>query len=142
MKSVKFKEGWLVRLDREEEVTAALETFLREEGIEAGAVSGIGGIRDAELGFFDLPSKTYRRKTVPGNLELIRYGGNITLADGKPFIHAHAVVSGPDFKAWAGHFFSARVAVTGEFILRPADWKVARRPDAFTGLHLMDLAGA
>ena len=141
MKSVNFNEGWLIRLEREEEIAAALEKFLREKGIEAGEVTGIGGILDAVLGFFDLPSKTYKRKTVSGNLELIQYTGNITLLEGKPFIHAHAVVSGPDFKAWAGHFFSARVAITGEFVVRPADWKVERRPDDYTGLNLMELPG-
>lgn len=139
MKALKFDNGYLVRLDRGEEVTEVLERFLKDEGIHAGTVSGLGGIRNAELGYYDLPSRTYQRKRVPGNLELIHYGGNITLTEGRPFIHAHAVVSGPDFKPCSGHFFSAEVALTGEFVVRPADWTVNRLPDDYTGLKLMDL---
>lgn len=139
MKALRFDKGYLVRLDRGEEVTEILERFLGKEGIHAGTVSGLGGVRNVELGYYDLPSKTYRRQRQPGNLELIHYGGNITLLEGKPFIHAHAVVSGPDFKPYSGHFFGAEVTLTGEFVVRPADWKVNRLPDDYTGLKLMDL---
>ena len=102
-------------------------------------VTGLGGIGDAELGFYDLPNKTYLRKKFPGNLELVNYLGNITLVDGKPFIHAHAVISGPDYAAHSGHFFGARVTITGEFVIRPEDWEVKRVPDDYSGLKLMDL---
>ena len=139
MRALEFDGGFLARLERGEEITEALDQFLQDKDIKAGTVTGLGGIENAELGFFDLPTKTYQRKTVPGNLELVHYAGNITLVDGRPFIHAHAVVSGPDFKAWAGHFFSAKVAITGEFVIRPAAWEVDRQPDDFTGLNLMDI---
>lgn len=139
MKSIEFDGGFLARLERGEEVTEALDQFLLDHDIKAGTVTGLGGIESAELGFFDLPTKTYQRKIIPGNLELVHYSGNITLVNGKPFIHAHAVVSGPDFKAWAGHFFSAKVAITGEFVIRRAAWEVYRQPDDFTGLNLIDL---
>ena len=141
MKSLKFNIGYLVRLDRGEEVTQTLERFLGERKIRAGTVAGLGGIRDAELGYYDLPTKTYQRRTIPGNLELIHYNGNITILDGRPFIHAHAVVSGADFESHSGHFFTAEVALTGEFVIRPADWEVERISDDYTGLKLMSLPG-
>jgi predicted DNA-binding protein with PD1-like motif len=141
MRTVEFKGGYLLRLDRGEEITDTLERFLEKNRIHGGTVTGLGGIEDAELGYYDLPTKTYQRTTIPGNLELIVYSGNITLVDGKPFVHAHAVVSGPDFRPHAGHFFQARVALTGEFVVQPADWEVAREEDARTGLKLMDLSG-
>jgi predicted DNA-binding protein with PD1-like motif len=139
MLAAQFSEGYLLRLERDEEVTESLTRFLEEKEIRAGIVSGLGGIADAELGFYDLPTKTYLRRVIPGNLELVHYLGNITQVDGKPFIHAHAVVSGRDYQAYSGHFFQARIAVTGEFVIRPADWKVSRALDDFTGLKLMDL---
>lgn len=134
-----FTGGYLVRLERGEEVQSTLTRFLEEKGIRAGMITGLGGIGDAELGFYDLPNKVYLRRTIPGNLELVSYLGNITLADGKPLIHAHAVVSGRDYQAHSGHFFSAKVTITGEFIIRPADWQVSRALDETSGLKLMDL---
>ena len=100
---------------------------------------GIGGIGDAELGFYDLNKREYLHKTISGNLELVHYMGNITLVEGKVFIHAHAVVSGADYQAHSGHFFGAKVTITGEFFIRPADYQVARVYDEATGLKLMDL---
>ena len=139
MKSLRFDEGYLLRLDRGEKVAGTHKTFLHDERIEGGTITGLGGIRDAELGFFDLESRSYKRSKIPGILELVHYFGIITLVDGNPFIHAHAVVSGSDFKAIAGHFFSAEVAVTGEFVIRPAGWKVERILDDATSLKLMDI---
>ncbi len=124
---------------RGEEVTDTLTKFLKEKRIFAGTITGLGGIADAELGFYDLPTKTYLHQIIPGNLELIHYWGNITLVDGEPFVHAHAIVSGPDYIAKSGHFFSARVAVTGEFVVHPADWGISRSLDEDTGLKLMDI---
>ena len=141
MKGLEFQQGWLLRLERGEEVTETLAGFLKKEGIRAGTVTGLGGIADAELGFYDLPTKTYQRKVIPGNLELVHYWGNITLLEGSPFVHAHAVVSGPDYRAYAGHFFGARVVITGEFVVRPAEWTVERKLDEVTGLKLMDIPG-
>lgn len=140
MKVMKFHGGYLVRLERGEEITKALTTFLKDRHIMAGTVMGLGGIADVELGFYDLTARTYLRKTIPGNLELVYYMGNITLVDEEPFIHAHSVVSGADFHAYAGHFFSAKVAVTGEFTIHPADWEVVRALDDYTGLKLMDIS--
>jgi uncharacterized protein len=134
-----FTGGYLIRLERGEEVQATLTQFLADKSIHAGMITGLGGVGDAELGFYDLINKVYLRKSIPGNLELVSYIGNITLVDDKPFIHAHAVVSGPDYIAYSGHFFSARVTITGEFILRPADWEISRVVDDYSGLKLMDL---
>jgi len=139
MKLRQYPEGLLVKLEIGEEVTETLTLFLKENDILAGTVRGIGGVADAELGFYDLQKREYLHQVIPGNLELIHYYGNITLVDGKPFIHAHAVVSGPDYIAKAGHFFSAKVAITGEFLIKPADWGVNRAYDETTGLKLMDI---
>lgn len=139
MKVQQYSNGYLIRIERGEEVTTTLTNFLKEQNISAGIITGIGGIADAELGFYDLPSKTYLHQTISGNLELIYYMGNITLVDGEPFIHAHAVVSGPDYQARSGHFFSAKVMVTGEFVIMPTNWQVSRAFDEPSGLKLMDI---
>ena len=139
MKIKKFTGGYLLRLLRGEEVTASLTGFLKDNNISAGTVEGLGGVSDADLGFYDLPNQTYLHQIIPGNLELVHYWGNITLVDGEPFVHAHAVVSGADYIARSGHFFNAVVAITGEFVVRHADWLVSRSPDAQSGLNLMNI---
>lgn len=142
MQYTPYDKGFLIRIDRKEEVTSTLTKFLEENEIQAGSVQGLGALKDVELGFYDLEARTYLRKTIPETVELIQYMGNITLLEGKPFIHAHAVVSGSDFIARSGHFFEGVVAVTGEFLVTPADWNVNRAMDEEVGLNLMDLNGS
>ncbi|MBU0517323.1 DNA-binding protein [bacterium] len=139
MKLRQYAEGLLVKLEIGEEVTDTLTHFMKENDIQAGIVQGLGGVADAELGFYDLNKREYLHQVIPGNLELVHYYGNITMVDGKPFIHAHAVVSGPDYIAKAGHFISAKISVTGEFLIKPSAWGVNRRYDETTGLKLMDI---
>ncbi len=138
MQVFSFSGGYLLRLERGEEVYAALTDFLREKNILAGTITGLGGVGEAELGFYNLPHKIYLRKKIAGNLELVHFHGNITQMEGKPFIHAHAVVSGADYQAYSGHFFGATITITGEFVIHPADWKVRRSLDEFSGLKLME----
>jgi predicted DNA-binding protein with PD1-like motif len=52
-------------------------------------------------------------------------------------IHAHAVVSGPDFVAHAGHLFSAEIAATAEVFLWATGERTERALDERTGLRLI-----
>jgi hypothetical protein len=114
-----------------------LTAYLRQEKIEGGSVTGIGAVMNTTLGYFDLHTKEYRQRVFPEDMELVSLTGNITRVDGAPFVHAHAVLSGEDFVAHAGHLFSAEIAVTGELFITPAAVRITRALDQRTGLKLM-----
>lgn len=137
----KSATGYILRLDRGEEVMARLADFVREHEIPSGELRGIGAVCDTELGFFDLPSKTYQRTTFPPSMELVQLLGNISWTDDGPVVHAHAVLAGPDLVARGGHLFQATVSVTAEIYVTPGDQTVVRRPDPEVDLMLLDLDG-
>jgi len=140
MKWKRKEEGvYWVRLERGEEVGASLQLFFEESGVQGGTVVGIGALQDTELGFFDCRSAQYMRRLFPEELELVSFLGNVTLLDGRPFMHAHAILSGTDFVAKAGHFFKGVVAVTMECQIFPIASPVSRKLDEAIGLKLMDL---
>ena len=139
MEWIELKEGFFIRLDRGEEVIGTLTEFAKKRGLLAGFIQGIGGIGNVTLGYFDREEKKYTKKTLAGNFELVSLLGNISLLRDEPFIHAHAVVSGPDFGALSGHLFSAEITLTGEFLLRPISRGIQRHPDPETGLNLLCL---
>ena len=131
------QDYWL-KLERGEEVMATLTRFLEEQGIFGGSLQGIGAIHDVELGFFDARSSQYLRRRFPEEAELIDFVGNVTRVDGRPFVHAHAVISGSDFVARGGHFFQGVVCVTMECRLSPTQ-PVDRIFEPTVGLKLMAL---
>ena len=137
MKTFAVDTGYVVRLDLNEEVIETLTNFVEKEGLAGGTISGIGALKDVTLGYFDPERKEYIKKTFPKEMELVQLTANITHVDGKPFIHAHAIVSGADYIARAGHLFSATIAITGEMFVLPTDTRIKRSLDPVTGAKLM-----
>ncbi|RMG40749.1 MAG: DNA-binding protein [Methanobacteriota archaeon] len=135
-----IKDGFLLRIYPEYPVMATLQEFLEKEKIGAGSLTAIGALKEVELGYFYLNEKTYSRKKFEGIYELVSFIGNISIVEGKPFVHAHAVLSGPDYHPIAGHFFDGIVAVTMEVHLQPSSESITREDDTTTGLKLLKLS--
>ena len=138
MKYRREENHYILVLDRGEEITETLTRFVAGQNIEGGRVKGIGGVTEVELGFFDTAGKEYLRRRLDGFFELASLVGDISIVDGKPFCHLHAVVSDSEMRAWAGHLFNAEVSVTAEIFVIPGE-KTLRSFDEEVGLNLIDL---
>lgn len=139
MERLRTRYGYVLRLERGEEIVATLNAFAAEEGIRSGQVSAIGAAEEIELGFFVRPTTEYIRRVFEGEYEIGSITGNFSELDGAPFLHAHAVIAGEDFAAWSGHLFRAVVSVTCEVqvITDPGITLRVRRPDlGFNPLRL------
>ena len=138
MKVFSAQNGFLVRMERGEEIHESLIGFARERGIEGAAVEGIGAIMNAEIGRYCLDRKEYETRRVDDVTELLSFSGNLCLLDGRPFLHAHVVLMREDFTVAGGHLVRGEIAVTGEFSIRDTDLKLTRRPDPVVGLALLE----
>ena len=136
MRSMRTQSGWLVVLERGEEVVSAVTAFVKERGVEGGQVRAIGGIANPVLGWYNLDEKRYQKKRFEGNFELLSLLGNVSLVGGEAFCHLHATVAGADYVVYGGHLFEAEVSITAEVEIRPAP-RIERRDDDFTGLKLL-----
>lgn len=139
MGAVKVEGGWFLRLEVGEKLPGALADFCRERSIPAATAEGLGALRDVELGYFDLESRTYRRTVLPGSWELLSLFADVSERDGEPFAHAHVVLSGPDFVSRGGHLFEGTVSVTAEIRLWTIERTLLRRMDDRFALPLLDL---
>ena len=140
MQFKKVHNGFLIRLAKGEEIIATLSAFVEEQKIPGGFVFGLGAFRDATLGYFDSAKKEYVKNHFKEDMEFGSLTGSISYLEGKPFVHAHVVASGPDSRAYFGHLFSATVSATGEFFIIPSDARIERKADPDTGLNLLDLS--
>lgn len=133
-------ERLILRLDRGEEVIERLTTFCVDHGIAGATLSGIGAVKDAELGYYDLGSFSYRSQTIAEVCELVSLLGNVArLDDGSTFVHAHATLGDRDLRLRGGHLVRATVAVTVEVALDPLPQALARAFDPEVKLKLLEL---
>jgi predicted DNA-binding protein with PD1-like motif len=138
MEAIKNGDAWFLRLDKGEDLFSILEKWALNNEMKAGHLSGIGALKDVELGFYHLAEKHYDRKMFPKEAELLSLDGNLCSLDGKPFFHIHAVLGNEKFEAFGGHLFSAKVAVTCEINFRPFQENIVRTPNEEIGLNLLN----
>ncbi|HET8576444.1 MAG TPA: PPC domain-containing DNA-binding protein [Methylomirabilota bacterium] len=125
--------------DDGEEVMSGLQGFAQERGVTGAHFTAIGAFREAVLGFFDVKRKTYDKIAIPEQVEVLALAGNVALHEGRPKVHAHAVVGKRDGTAHGGHLLRAHVRPTLEVVLVESSGRLQRRTDPKTGLPLLDL---
>jgi predicted DNA-binding protein with PD1-like motif len=135
----KIKDGYIIRLQKGEEIISTLSDFADKYKIEGGFVYGIGTVNNIVLGYYETEKKNYLKKSFKGDFELVSLMGNISLLKGKPMVHAHIVISDANFTCLAGHLFSGTIAMTGEFVILLTKDAIERVLDPETGLNLLQL---
>ena len=117
MQYEKDGDTYIIYLEQGESIMATLTEFCIDHQIINGQISGIGAIKEIELGSYDLKNQEYITHKLDETWELTSYQANIQLKDEEPFIHAHINISDHDLIVKGGHLFEAKVAVVGQFIL-------------------------
>lgn len=126
--------------DPGDSVTECLERFAAQAQLAASRFTAIGAFSSAVLGWFDLGKRDYRRIPIDTQVEVLSLLGDITLDPrGGRQVHAHAVLGTADGSAKGGHLLAATVQPTLEVLITEAPAHLRRRPDAATGLALIDL---
>lgn len=137
---VEGKRTFAVILATGDEAMACLKAFASSERISAAQITAIGAFHRAELAFFDWEQKTYRPIAVDEQVEVAALIGDIASdPEGKPAIHAHAVLGRHDGSTRAGHLSAGHVRPTLEVIVTETPAHLRKTMDAESGLALIDL---
>ena len=139
MQYEKDGDSYIIYLEQGESIMAKLTQFCKDHRIINGQISGIGAIKEIELGTYDLKNQEYITHKIHDIWELTSYQANIQLKDEEPFIHAHINISDNDLTVKGGHLFEAKVAVVGEFILTNINSNGKRLFNPNIGLACMNL---
>ena len=137
MKAKKIGNKYFLRLDKGEEVVAALKNFCRENGIRAGYLIGIGATNQATVGLFETGTKTYRSRELKGDYEIAPLAGNISTMNGEVYLHLHANLCNQESVA-GGHLDKAIISATCEIVIETIDEKIDREYDENIGLNLLN----
>jgi predicted DNA-binding protein with PD1-like motif len=139
MKSRRDGNLLVVRLEDGEDLMSSLEKALSVNNVSSGIIlTGIGMLRDFEIGYYD--GKDYRRKRIKEPHELVALHGSIASAPADMRFHIHAALANPNHEIIGGHLFSATVGVVNEIsILSLESVDLVRKKDEKTGLMLLDI---
>ncbi len=139
MQSQQNNNSYIIYIEKNEKVMEKLTQFCIDNNISSAQVSGIGAVKNIDLGVYDIEKKDYHHKMFKEIHELISFQGNIALKDGKPFVHAHITIGNHDMDVFGGHLFEMEVAAVGEFILHVFDQETHREIDDDIGLATLNL---
>lgn len=143
MKYTKQANAYYICFKMGEELVSTLASLCKSAGIATASFQMIGGAKEVELGFYSLTKKAYDWKTFTADEASVQYElasgqGSVTMLNGEPIVHAHAVLGDSEFKTFGGHVRKLIVGATCELVLYPQTNIVERRKDDVTGLNLWD----
>ena len=76
-----------------DELAKGLSQFAEEQKLSAASFKAVGALSSVRLGWFNWETKKYEPSvTLDEQVELLSLIGDVALYEGKPVVHAHAVV--------------------------------------------------
>src|ERR1700723_3989979 len=121
-----------------DEAFSGLLEFAEKYQVTSAHFTGIGALNGATLGWFDPQRKMYKKIPINGQHEVIGMSGDIALYEGKPVVHTHMLVGGPDGTTQGGHVLEAYVSPTLEVMVTVDPIAMHKRLDPEGNLTLID----
>jgi predicted DNA-binding protein with PD1-like motif len=132
------KRTFAVILQKGDEAMRCLQDFALKERLGGAQITAIGALSSAKLAYFDWESKRYQPIPVNEQVEVASLVGDVAVGpDGKPSVHAHAVLGRRDGTAMAGHLQEGHVRPTLEIIITESPVHLCKVKDAESGLALI-----
>ena len=126
------------RLAKGDDLLGSLTKICQDLGITLGEVKAIGAVSQARIGYYHQDTRQYEWLDLNRHLEILALEGNISLKDGKPFVHAHVILGDGEGRAYGGHLAEGTIVFAAEFVIQElkADRSLNRQMDDETGLFL------
>jgi predicted DNA-binding protein with PD1-like motif len=125
------------RLATGSDLVEEIERICAEQGILAAHVTVVGAATRAAFAYYDQEKQAYDELHSVAHHEIAGLIGNISLRDGKPFLHAHCSFGDASGGAVTGHLVRGTVVFVAEVTITEwTDISLVRTHDEATGLAL------
>ncbi|MBI5214546.1 MAG: DNA-binding protein [Ignavibacteriae bacterium] len=115
----------------------SLTEIVQRESIRLGRISGIGATTHAVVAYYDQHTKKYNPLEFSGGMEILSLNGNVSLRDGKPFVHVHILLGDAEGKVFGGHLLPGTKLFACEVTIDEFEGEeLVRGFDEGTGLYL------
>lgn len=131
----RFDNSVVLRLDKDDEITAAVLEVAKKENIRLASVTGIGATDNVTVGVFDIDKKAYDKFTFTGNKEITSLVGNINTMNSEEYCHMHITLAGDKGTVVGGHLLNAVISLTAEIFINIIDGSVDRKRNEALGIN-------
>jgi predicted DNA-binding protein with PD1-like motif len=133
----KLKRTFVGHLPLGSDLYESLTKIVQEEDITLGRILAIGATLHAVVAFYDSPQKKYLNMEFPGSMEILTCNGNVSLRDGKPFVHIHILLGDRQGRVYGGHVMPGTKVFACEVFIDEFEGEGLQRAyDEQTGLYL------
>lgn len=123
-----------------DELANGLKQFAQQQNLAGSSFKAIGAFSAVKLGWFNWETKKYETSVdLNEQVELLSLIGDVALKDGKPQVHAHAVIGKRDGTAHGGHLLEATVRPTCELVLTESPEHLQKQVDPEVGIALISV---
>ena len=142
MSSGEFTAGrtFLIRAPHDSDIIQFLTETAKTNAITTATFTAIGALKNAKLGFYDQTTHEYSEIPLEAPQEIASCTGNISLKEGDPFVHAHAVLADHNGITKAGHLLEGKVFAAEVQITELLGENPLRKKDVITGLFLWEMS--
>jgi predicted DNA-binding protein with PD1-like motif len=121
-----------------DEALSGLTDFATKYHVRDAHFTGIGAVSSATLAWLNPDEKLYHRIAVSEQSEVLSLIGDIAAFNGDAVVHMHAVLGHHDGTTVGGHVFELHVNPTLEVFVTVDSTPLKKRPDAASGMKLID----
>ena len=116
---VEVKPGRIVAggLKKGDDLLEALLQVCSDREIRLGDVRALGAVKHARIGYYDQDRREYSFIDLSQHLELLALVGNVSIREGKPFIHAHVTFANERGETFGGHLAEGTEVFACEFTI-------------------------
>ena len=126
----------LVRVKHDSEIIKFVTELAKKNAVMTATFTAIGALKWAKLGFYDQEKHEYLESSLLAPQEIASCMGNISIKEGEPFVHAHAVLADQNGNTKAGHLLEGKVFAAEIHLTELIGEELVRKNDAVTGLSL------
>ena len=130
----RFGNTIVARIDRGEEILAAVREIAGTEHIQLASVSALGATNDFTVGVYNVDEKQYHANDFKGNFEIVT--GTINTMDGEFYTHLHMSAGDEKGQVFGGHLNRAVISAVCEMVITVIDGVVDRHFSEEIGLNL------
>ncbi|MDK2820508.1 MAG: uncharacterized protein PWP31_473 [Clostridia bacterium] len=118
----------------------ALQKIVEENDVRFGSINFLGAVQKAKVAYYLQDKKRFVEFDIDKPMEILSGLGNVSIKDGKPFVHAHVTFLDSEGTVLGGHLLPGNIVFAGEVFIEeielPAPPK--REYDPVTGLFLWE----
>jgi predicted DNA-binding protein with PD1-like motif len=123
-----------------DELLTELMRFATENDLSDASFTGVGALSSVQLAWFNPQTKRHDTcSDLHEQVELVSLVGDVLQYEGKPAIHAHAVVGRRDGETRGGHLLQATIHPTCEIFLDESPIELHKKIDPEFGLPALVL---